>query len=161
MASNYIFYRVEDDDSQARTVRGKGVLARDKRTSIDFNARRPQECWELRRYIMNHLDWAHRQHLPFISVYDDENTAVREAERRVEQRKRNVTITVIDVKKAWRKVEYRSVRKLACWLEFWIPKQAWHNSKHEYLFFCHIPARAVVFHDGYEKFKRGLLISRG
>jgi hypothetical protein len=141
---DYLFFRVEDENSQARTLPGRGVMAGDTNAEITFD---PLCDWEentLRRSLSDHLDWSYRYPTPFISAYSDEATAVEEAERRKQRGMRHVTITVIDVAEAWEEVEGIEVRMLADGLRLWIPEEAWNNSKYEYVFLHRIPERAVI-----------------
>ena len=138
------FYRVEDDDSQARTIYGKGVLARNTDTYIDFSAKDDGPLEELIWTLEQHLCWSSGYPSPLISVYGEKITAIKEAERRKREGKQNVTITKINVRKLRGKAQYRNARKLADRVRCWIPKRAWHNSKHEWLFLHCIPQCAVV-----------------
>ncbi|KAI0967658.1 hypothetical protein F4678DRAFT_445118 [Xylaria arbuscula] len=137
MASPRCFWRVEDENSQARTrnseIRAAGVGG-------DFRHMSPQ----LRECLERHLDWADRTPSPFISAYCDEDAANREVNRRLDRGKRHVTITKIDVTDLdYGTVEFRNLRRLAANLGLWIQELAWNNSEHEYIFLHHIPSKAI------------------
>jgi hypothetical protein len=139
MAPN-IFYRVEDKGSRAQYVYKRGILAEDRTTVVDFHKRGSQ----LRRQVENHLDWGSRTSSPFISMYNNEEAALNEAERRVEAGKKEVVVHQIDTWKKDRLVEYRNMRLLAKKIGAEIPKRAWHNSKYEYIALHHIPNSAIL-----------------
>ncbi|KID81675.1 hypothetical protein MGU_10982 [Metarhizium guizhouense ARSEF 977] len=136
------YFRVEDEGSQAVTRPGQGIRA-PGRAAIDFRARYGQSLRVLKRNVINHMDWQSPYVSSLISTYRDEEAAWAEAERRVARGRRNVTITVIDAQLVYGRVEYRNLRHLAHELNIPIPRQAWHNSEHEYVFLHYIPQRAV------------------
>lgn len=136
------FCRVEDEGSQARFRTGRGVLASDMRSRVDFQLSR--NMCPLRRHFCNHMNWSNRRKTPFISAYCCFKAAYEEALRRVRRGKKNVIIIFIDPSRADYRVEYRNARWLAEDLECWIPTKAWNNSEFEYLFLRCIPARAIV-----------------
>lgn len=136
------YYRVEDERSQAVTRPGRGIRAPGQ-AAIDFRARYGHSLRVLNLNVSKHIDWQSRYISSFISTYRDEEAAWAEAERRVARGRQNVTITVIDARKVYGKVEYRNLRHLAHELNILIPRKAWHNSKHEYVFLRHVPERAV------------------
>jgi hypothetical protein len=143
MVDSHLFYRVEDEYSQARTAGGRGIWPGDRHARVDFKARQGWKHKALVRHVMNHLDWGNRRPTPFISMYNDDTVAFEEAERRKRRGMRKVTITVVDVKKVYGRVKFRNVRQLAHRLRCQIPEKAWHNSEYEYIFLHHIPDRAV------------------
>jgi hypothetical protein len=134
-----VFYRVEDADSSARYVDGKGILAADTKTVVNFGDKGDT----LLRQVKQHLHWGNRRPTPFISTYCDESAALREADRRV-GRDKDVTVYKIDMDDTHERVEYRDVRRLATKLGLRIEPNAWHNSKHEWIFLRHVPDEAVV-----------------
>jgi hypothetical protein len=138
----YIYYRVEDEGSQAITRPRKGVSA-PGRAKIDFDASDGRALRDLKRNVKNHIDWRSRYTSSLISTYDDAKVAFKEAERRMRCGRRNVTITVIDVRKVFWQVQYRNLRLLADRWSIRIPRKAWHNSEYEYIFLHYIPQRAV------------------
>ena len=144
MMTGRCMYRVEDEYSQARTTTGKGVVAADVKSWVDFRARQNYKRTQLTRHFRNHINWSNRTKTPFISTYDDYQTAYEEALRRKRRGRKNVTIIIIDIGRAGHRVEYRNVRRLAETLECWIPNRAWNNSEFEYIFLHRIPARAVI-----------------
>jgi hypothetical protein len=140
-----VFWRVEDAGSQARTVHRRGVLTREWHDEkLDFGDRYGSKRNKLAWSLQEHFDWGSTCSSPYISVYSDKRTAEKEAERRVREGRRDVTITKIDVSEPKEEVQYRNARKLARRLDCWIPERAWHNSEHEWLFLHHIPRWAVV-----------------
>ncbi|KAI1302215.1 hypothetical protein F5Y03DRAFT_212459 [Xylaria venustula] len=137
MASPRVFWRVEDEDSQAQTrnsgIRAAGVGGDFRRLSL-----------ELRQCLERHLDWSDRTPSPFISAYCDEDAANREVNRRLDRGKRRITITKIDVTDLdYGTVQYRNLRKLAKNLDLWVHELAWNNSEHEYIFLHYIPREAI------------------
>lgn len=130
----YKFYRVEDEDSRARFVDGEGIFAEDLNTRIEFDP----------DLVLRHLHWRNRVATPFISMYSDEDVAMREAIRRVEEGKEEVRVYTIDVRECDERREYRNLRRLAETRDFEIPKFAWKNSKYEYLWLHHVPDSAVT-----------------
>jgi hypothetical protein len=100
------------------------IIAEDRDTSVDFRK--------------------NRHPTPFISTYCDEWVAWREAERRVTAGKRGVKIYKIDMGARKERTEYRNIRLLAESLGYYIPFDAWNNSKHEYVFLYRIPDSVVV-----------------
>jgi L-ribulose-5-phosphate 3-epimerase UlaE len=136
----HIFYRVEDEDSRARYRDGYGIFAEDTKTRVCFN----RYDNRLLSQVERHLDWRNRHPTPFISMYCDEEAAEREAERRVEDGKKDVRIYTIDMQESdeWR--EYRDVRYLAYKLGFRIPAYAWNNSEYEYIFLHYVPESAIM-----------------
>lgn len=135
-----IFYRVEDEDSRARYIKRQGIIAEDRDTSVDFRKKGDA----LLDQIAQHLDWSNRHPTPFISTYCDEWVAWREAERRVTAGKSGVKIYKIDTGARKERTEYRNIRLLAESLDYYIPFDAWNNSKHEYVFLYRIPDSVVV-----------------
>lgn len=137
-----MYYRVVDDNSRALHVDGKGIIAEDTVTSVDFKnfGRR------LFSQVKKQLVWSNRKSTPFISAYCDWISAKCEAERHVRVGKKDVRIIVIDMRKRDPRVrtEYRDARLLAKNLGLWIPKLAYHNSEYEYLFRHRIPNRVIV-----------------
>jgi hypothetical protein len=120
------------------------IFAADRRSWVDFGARCGRAGARLERYLRNHLRWSNTTKTPFISTYADKGTAFREALRRVREGMENVTISIIDPRRARPRVEFRNVRGLAENLRYEIPDKAWHNSKFEYIFLHRIPACAIV-----------------
>lgn len=143
MQDSYLFYRVEDKYSQARAADG-GIWAGERHAKVDFKATHERKPKALDRHVMNHLDWSNRRPTPFISMYKDYTVAFEEANRRKRRGMKKVTITEVDVRKVYGKVEYRNVRRLAHRLQCRIPEKAWHNSEYEFIFLHHIPDRAVT-----------------
>ncbi|KAF2269353.1 hypothetical protein CC78DRAFT_277823 [Lojkania enalia] len=144
-----IYWRVQDEHSRARFRKGEGILAEDAGKVVDFNDRNM-----VRHELELHLDWANRRPTPFISCYADYNTALCEAERRINKGKRDVWLLRIDLKACWGEVEFREVRRLAGKTGIWIEEYAWHNSESEYIFLHGIPYYAV------RRVKRGLRSSK-
>ncbi|KAJ4305467.1 hypothetical protein N0V90_000998 [Kalmusia sp. IMI 367209] len=136
----YIFYRVEDEHSRARYIDGRGIIAEDKDTAVNFR----NKDTALLVQVAEHLDWSNRRPTPFISTYCEEYVARREAERRVKTGKRDVRIYKINMRDSNKRTEYRDIRLLAEKLGFRIPDDAWNNSMHEYIFLYDIPDSAVV-----------------
>ena len=136
----YIFFRVEDEDSRARYFDEEGILAEDKDTWVDF------KNWDegLLGEVERHLDWGNRVPTPSISTYCHEGVALREAERRVRDGKKDVRIYEINMRESDERREYRNLRLLAEKLDFDIPERAWNNSKYEYIFLRHVPDSAIV-----------------
>jgi hypothetical protein len=135
-----IFFRVEDDDSRAKYKAGRGIIAEDRVTEIDFGRRNRWLRWHLERQ----LNWGNRVATPFISTYCLEEVARKEAQRRVERGKERVRVYKIDMGKTSERREWRSIRRLARGLQYDIPNRAWNNSEYEYIFLHHIPSTAVV-----------------
>lgn len=131
------FYRVEDEGSRGRYFKGKGMYAEVTDTEFDFS-----NC-DI-RLILRHLDWKNRIPTPFLSVYCDEEMAIREAERRVREGKKEVRVYKIDMWESDDRVEYRDLRRLAKKQGIYIPDFAWSNSEYEYLCLHHIPDSAVM-----------------
>jgi hypothetical protein len=136
----YIFFRVEDKDSRARYFGEGGLFAEDTDTRIDFKSNNKS----LLREVERHLDWGNRVPTPFISMYCDEDVALREANRRVEEGKEDVRVYEINMRRSAERREYRNIRRLAERLELDIPERAWNNSEYEYIFLHHVPDIAVV-----------------
>ena len=136
----YIFFRVEDEDSRARYFDEEGLFAEDTNTWVDF------ESWSgrLLGHIERHLDWGNRVPTPFISTYCHEGVALREAEQRVRDEKKDVRVYEINMRESDERREYRNVRRLATMLDIDIPERAWNNSKYEYIFLHHVPDSAIV-----------------
>ncbi|KAH8682891.1 hypothetical protein BGZ60DRAFT_398917 [Tricladium varicosporioides] len=143
MAPRY-FFRVQDEDSRARCVHGRGIFAEDRYTGDGFHA----PIRKQKRRIKNHLNWSSVIASIHISTYCDKVVAFKEAKRRVKEGKEAVRVYKIDtwgrVKKSGKPVEYRNMRVLAEKLGVYIPERAWNNSKYEYIFLHHIPESAVV-----------------
>ncbi|KAJ6192041.1 hypothetical protein J3E72DRAFT_175163, partial [Bipolaris maydis] len=97
----------------------------------------------LRRVLGCHFIWRLKRASPFISAYGDKRVAYKQAEQRVREGKKNITIYEIDVYASNRCVEYHNVRYLAETLGLDIPARALHHSKHECVFLGHIPDTAV------------------
>ena len=77
-----LFYRVEDECSQARTIDGRGIWSRDRCARVDFKAWHGPKLEALGRHVTNHLDWSNRRPTPFISTYKNIGVAFEEAKRR-------------------------------------------------------------------------------
>ncbi|KAI0814536.1 hypothetical protein GGR55DRAFT_436775 [Xylaria sp. FL0064] len=117
-----IFYRVDDEDSEARMTE-RGIWATGQ-VKVDFR----QLAAELER----HIEWWSKEASPFVSVYSDKRTAFREAKRRMRNGKKHVTITYINTWEVkYGVVQYRSVRLLAEELGVEILKKAKHNSEYD------------------------------
>ena len=136
----HIFYRVVDEHSRARYINRQGIIAEDRDTLVDFR----KKGSALLDQIAQHLDWSNRYPTPFISTYCDEEVACGEAERRVDAGKRDVKIYKIDMDARNERTEYRNIRLLAKNLGYYIPFDAWNNSKHEYVFLYRIPDSVIV-----------------
>jgi hypothetical protein len=145
MVAPTILYRVEDEDSRARYLSGKGILAEDTETRVDF--RRPNQ--QLRDELENHVDWSNRVPTVLISTYSEKNVASREAERRVREGKKNVVVYTIDSREKDRPMEYREMRRLMKKLGLKIPYYAWNNSKYEFVVLYNVPESAVLYWEEY------------
>jgi hypothetical protein len=136
----HVFYRVEDADSSARYVKGKGIIAADPYTVVRFGNKGDA----LFDQVEQHLDWSNRRRTPFISTYCYKSAAWREAKRRAKRGKKDVTVYKIDMGKALKRAEYRNIRNLASDLRLYIEQNAWNNSEHEWIFLHRVPNEAVV-----------------
>lgn len=138
----HIFYRVEDDESSARYIDGKGILAADRNSRVNFN----RKGAFLRNHLARHLDWENRLPTPFASAYCNKRVAWTEAKRRVNAGKRNVTVYKMDMhaRRKGERIEYRDIQLLAERLEYDIPHKALHNSEYEYVFLHRIPQSVIV-----------------
>lgn len=137
-----IMFRVEDESSQAHTTE-RGVLASVESSGLTFKLGDEDMREEFFWALHDHVRWSSDAASPFISVYSDWDTALREAQRRVRMGKQHVTITVIDGSPD-RDLDYRRVRGLASRLGLDIPSKAWNNSKFEIVFLHRIPPHAIV-----------------
>ena len=119
----HIFYRVEDEDSDARYYPNAGIFAGARVIDINLN---PYKDPSLHEEVERHLDWRNRISSPFISVYSDQEVACKEAERRVKDGKMNVRLRVIDTMQFDQNscLEYRRLRRLAKKLGLYIEKNA-------------------------------------
>jgi hypothetical protein len=136
-----IFYRVEDADSASIYIAGKGIYAGNQTIRISF-----WSPWKiLAPALLEHLDWGSPEPSPFISMYEDEDTACREAERRVKTGKEDVRMYMIIMSASEERVEYRHVGRLADKLGVDIPKVALHNSIYEWICLKRIPDDAVIY----------------
>ena len=136
-------YRLQDDESHTLYNKDYGFLARDLRTEINFNPRCKSEKSVLFRTLDLHLDWGNRIDTPFISVYDDRDTAIEYAMMRLNRGKTGVRIGEIEV--GWHNdVEFRSVPKLAESKEYEIDYRALSHSRHECLVLHWIPPWCIV-----------------
>ena len=77
-------------------------------------------------------------------MYCVQGVAHREAERRVQDGKKDVRVYEINMRKSHERREYRNIRRLAERLDLDIPERAWNNSKYEYIFLHHVPESAVM-----------------
>jgi len=145
MVAPTILYRVEDEDSRGRYLSGKGILAEDTETRVDFRRPSQQLCNELE----NHIDWSSVVPTVLISTYSKEEVALREADRRVRQGKKKVVVYKIDSQKKDRPMEYRELRPLMLKLGLEIPGRALNNSKYEYVVLYNVPESAVL---GWEEY---------
>jgi hypothetical protein len=136
----YIFFRVEDRESRAQYFGKKGLFAEDTDTPVDFESL----YLTLRYQVERHLNWGNRVPTPFISMYCDKEVAFREARRRVRDKKKDVRVYVINMRKSAERREYRNIPVLARKLALKIPNRARNNSKKEYIFLHHVPDSAVV-----------------
>jgi hypothetical protein len=121
----YIFFRVEDEDSRARYSGEEGLFAEVTDTWLDFKS----WDWKLFGKVERHLDWENRVPMPFISMYCDEGVAHREARRRVGERKKDVRVYMINMRRSDEHREYRNIQLLAERLGFDISERAWNNSE--------------------------------
>jgi hypothetical protein len=135
-----VFYRVEDADSSARYVEGKGILAADRKTVVHFGDKGDA----LFDQVKTHLRWSNRRPTPFISTYCDEFAVRMEAYRRSKRGKEDVRVYKINMDDTDEPAEYRDVRRLARYLGLHIGAKAWHNSEHEWIFLHRIPDGAIV-----------------
>jgi hypothetical protein len=134
-----VFFRVEDDCSQAQRFEHAGILSRNQ-SNASFHTRLSRT----RQSIRDHLDWASREPSVFISVYSDWTTALREARRRLADGHENVVIWKIDTQKGYERARYRNIRLLASRCRIRVPRKAWNNSEHEWLFLHRVPDSMIV-----------------
>jgi hypothetical protein len=134
-----VFFRVQDEYSQAQYRKHKGILSRNQ-SNASFDPR----FFKTKQNIQDHLDWASRKPSAYISVYSDWSTANREATRRLADGHRDVVIWKIDTRKGHRVVQYRNIRLLALRCGIWVPRKAWSNSEHEWLFLHAVPESMIT-----------------
>ena len=135
-----MYFRVEDDESRARYYNEEGLFAEDIDTGVDFNSR----VRELYSQVKRHLDWGNRVPTPFLSLYCNNEVARREVNRRARDRKKNVRVYNIDIRKSDEDMEFRKVKNLAERLHLHIPNYVLNSSKYEYIFLHHVPDSAIV-----------------
>jgi hypothetical protein len=134
-----VFFRVQDEYSRAQHHEHRGILsANQSNASFDTRLRKT------RRTIQDHLDWSSKKPSPYVSVYSDWETALREARRRLADGHEEVVIWKIDTRKGDEKAQYRNIRPLAHKSGIFVPKRAWNNSTYEWLFLHRIPTSMVV-----------------
>ena len=105
----YIFFRVGDEDSRTRYSSEEGLFAESTDTWVDFKSVDGRLLGQVER----HLDWGNRVPTPFISMYCDEGVAFREAKGRVGQRKKDVRVYKVNMRRSDERREYRNIRLLA------------------------------------------------
>ena len=138
------FWRVFDDSSVTQFDDYDGFRApRQYKTPIRYpKTEREKEL--VRKELEKHLDWTNDVKTGFISVYCSEEAAIRSAEARVKQRKKNVCVACIIPNKATEKVIYRSVKSLARGIRYEIPPYVGDNADFEFVVWNRIPPEAVV-----------------
>ena len=143
------YYRVHDNSSATQFDEEDGFFAGDTQLQLRVFPRNPSESQNLFDALDRHLDWSDRTPSPFISVYADYNTAVKNAIARVNRDKRMVFIAHIDVEGS-EDLWYRHVPKLAREIGLQIQPQALNNSRQEFIFLHHIPEEAVTEYEFFE-----------
>ncbi|QPH09460.1 hypothetical protein C2857_000234, partial [Epichloe festucae Fl1] len=98
MTTYGLFYRVEDEGSQAVTTESEGISAVGT-ARIDFRAKNGRVAEKLRWNVEQHLRWNSDYESPFISAYADEHVASNIAKGRKKLGKQDVSVTTIDVSK--------------------------------------------------------------
>jgi hypothetical protein len=136
-----VFFRVQDKDSQAQYHEHSGILSRNQ-----SNASFDPQLSRTRQMIQDHLDWASREPSVYISVYSDWTTAFRDARRRLASGYQDVVIWKIDTRRGCEMTQYRNIRRLARRCEIRVPKKAWNNSEHEWLFLHRVPDSMIVWY---------------
>jgi hypothetical protein len=134
-----VFFRVQDEYSQAQYCEHSGILSKNQ-SNASFDPCLP----ETRQSLRDHLDWANKKPSPFISVYSDQATALRDARRRLADGYEDVVIWEIDTRRGPETSQYRKIRLLASIYRIWIPRKAWNNSEHEWLFLHRVPDCMIV-----------------
>jgi hypothetical protein len=134
-----VFFRVQDEYSQAQYHEHGGILSRNQ-----SNASFDPQLSSTRQMILDHLDWASREPSVFISVYSDWTTALRNARRRLAGGYQDVVIWKIDTRRGCEMTQYRNIRHLARRCGIWVPQKAWNNSEYEWLFLHRVPDSMVV-----------------
>jgi hypothetical protein len=114
-----VFFRVQDNGSQAQYCKHTGILSRNQ-SHASFDPCLP----ETQQSIQNHLDWASREPSAFISVYSDLTTAFEEAGRRLVNGHEDVVIMEIDTREGHEMAQYRNIRRLAHRCGMWVPQRA-------------------------------------
>lgn len=86
------FWRVEDDFSHViyDTYQDHILSTSDCEVTFDYDS--PVERHQLRTHLRSHLDWRNRRRTLFISVFDNERAALREARRREDMGRRGVFV---------------------------------------------------------------------
>jgi hypothetical protein len=134
-----IFFRVQDEYSRAQYHQHEGILSENQSTaSFDPHS------YVTQRRIQSHLDWSSRNPSAFISVYSEWEPALKEARRRLADRREDVVIWKIDTRKGDEEAQYRNIRLLASKCDIWVPQKAWNNSEHEWLFLHRVPTSMIV-----------------
>jgi hypothetical protein len=136
-----VFFRVQDKDSQAQYHEHSGIISRNQ-----SNASFDPQLSRTRQMIQDHLDWASREPSVYISVYSDWTTALRDARRRLASGYQDVVIWKIDARRGCEMTQYRNIRRLARRCEIRVPKKAWNNSEHEWLFLHRVPDSMIVWY---------------
>lgn len=114
------FWRVEDEFSHVihDTYQDRILSTSDCEATFDYDS--PGERHQLRTHLRSHLDWRNRRRTPFISAFDDERAAWREARRREGMGRRGVFVHDIRVE-ASNGVQWRRVLLLVRELRIWLP----------------------------------------
>jgi hypothetical protein len=136
-----VFYRVQDKGSQARYHEHSGILSRNQ-----SNASFDPQLSSTRQAILHHLNWASEEPSVYISVYSDWTKALRDARRRLASGYQDVVIWKIDTRRGCEMTQYRNIRRLARRCEIRVPKKAWNNSEHEWLFLHRVPDSMIVWY---------------
>jgi hypothetical protein len=138
-----VFWRVEDEDSQATTTPRDGILSAPE-SDLTFEVKYEWQRKRLRKSLVNHSNWGCRQPSPFISVYGNEDWAFNEARRRQRDGRYNVTVTEIDLELLDNRVEFRNAAKLANTPGLRTSDEEWRTAVGEFLFINCVPHEAAV-----------------
>lgn len=134
------FWRVTSASSAAQFYPREGFRALNDTDGITLDPETTSEKEMLLAHTKRHLQWGNRIPTSLISTYVDDRPANHEAQRRAQAGEEDVILWEMELDENFDEdVEWAEMYYLAEEFEFRIPRDAFHNARHEVVFVDLIP----------------------
>lgn len=140
---DYKYYCVHDDTDTTRFTHNGGFVAGDSTAFVPFWPEDEESRLEVCRRLGGHLNPRYRGRTPYISVYNDLETARKVATARVMAGVTGVMVAHIQFNSTDKRRHW-PVRSLARKAYFRIHPEAWEGTRNMHLVFRHIPSSFVT-----------------